>query len=101
LQQLRHIELEHLQQDVEEGQHAEHAHLAPEHGRVLVLQPVVEAPVPLVEEHQCIDIGQVERDDRGEHGPRAPFLLGPEIRRRERKDALQNLGERGGSRRDG
>jgi hypothetical protein len=34
LQQLRHVELEHLQQDVEEAiQHEEHAHLAPEDGR--------------------------------------------------------------------
>jgi len=101
LQQLRHIELEHLHRDVEEGDPAEHPHFAPEGDHVLGLQRVVEAPVPLVAEHRHVDVEKVEGNDPRQHGARPPFLLGPEVGRREREDAAQDLNERAGARCDG
>ncbi len=79
LEQLRQVEAVDRDDDEREGEVGEAAQLAPEDRLVLVLQRVVEAAVPLVEQHQHVDRGQIERDDGREQGARLPFFFGTEI----------------------
>jgi hypothetical protein len=79
LEQLGQVEAVDRDQDVAESETGEARELLPEHLGILVLQRVVEDPVPLVDQHQHVDRAQVERDDGRQQAARLPFLVGAEV----------------------
>ena len=86
------IELIDREHDVDGGEHAEEQQLADEGVPVAVLQRVVEAVVPLVDQHVDADERQLDRDHGGEQDASRPAVLGTEIGNGEPPD--------GGERRD-
>jgi hypothetical protein len=91
LQPLVQIELIDLERDQDRGEHAKHQHFADKTVPVLLLQRVVEAGAPQVEQHVVPDHRQFDGDHRGEQAAAGPFVFGTKIRsgdaphRRERR----------------
>ena len=85
-QQLCQVELVDRDDDEGEGQVGKAPQLLPEHGLVLVLQRVVEHPVPLVQQHQHVHRSQVQHHDGGQQGTGLPFLVRLEVGQRQAPD---------------
>jgi len=81
LQPLIEVELVDRDHDEDRANHREIDDLADEAVPVALLQRVVEAVVPAVEQDGDGDGGELDGDHRGQQGEPGPFVLGPEIGR--------------------
>jgi hypothetical protein len=80
LQPLIQIVLVDLQHRIDRGQHAEKQHRADEGAEIAILQGVVEAIVPLVQDDLDSDEGQLDGDHRAEQEAAGEAVLGAKIR---------------------
>ena len=95
LQQLRQVELVHRDDDEAKRQVGEAPQLRPEDISLLVLQCVVEHPVPVVDQHQHVHRAQIQDDDGGQQCAGLPFFFRLEVGQGQRPD-FHSLGFEGG-----
>ena len=93
LEHLGQVEAVNRNEDEGKGQVAKAQQFAPEDGFVLVLQGVVKHPVPVVDQHQHIDRGQIERNDGRQQAARLPALIRLKVRQGQGPDPAGEHGE--------
>ena len=72
---------------------AEDHELVAERGRVLVLERVVEARVPGIEQHRNADLSELNGKDGAEEAATSPSILGTEVRKRKPGYLSEGVGD--------